>query len=276
MERITDWAALWRQLVEVRDARHAQRPAGDQDPWRERARGFHRRVAERWARPDSSRDLMLSQIDGDTTVLDIGAGTGSWTILLARQARQVTAVDPSPGMLEVLRENVEAEGLNNVTIVQGAWPEVQVDVHDLSLCAHAMYGVADLPLFVRRMMAVTRRRCFLLMRAPVAGSVMAQAAQRVWGQPHDSPNFVIGYNVLMQMGIYANVLMENTGVWGAWTNASLEEAFEEMKSKLGLTGPSEHDDYLRGLLEEHLTYQDGQWVWPPSMRSALVYWDVER
>ena len=47
---------------------------------------------------------MLSQIDGDTTVLDIGAGTGSWTILLARQARQVTAVDPSPGMLEVLRE----------------------------------------------------------------------------------------------------------------------------------------------------------------------------
>ena len=62
---------------------------------------------------------------------------------------------------------------------------------------------------------------------------------------------------------------------GAWTNASLEEALDDMKIKLGLLGASEHDAYLKGLLEEHLTYQDGQWVWPPSMRSALVYWDVE-
>ena len=274
MERITDWAALWRQLVEVRDIRHAQDPEGSGDAWRERARGFHRRVRERWTRPDSSRDFLLSQIDGDTTVLDIGAGTGSWSILLARKARQVTALDPSPAMLEVLRENVEAEGLDNVVIAQGAWPEAEVAMHDVSLCSHAMYGVADLPLFVRRMMAVTRRRCFLLMRAPVVGSVMTQAAQRVWGQPHDSPNFVVAYNVLMQMGIYANVLMENTAAWGAWTNASLDEAFDETKSKLGLMGPSEHDSYLRGLLDEHLTYQDDKWVWPPSMRSALVYWDA--
>jgi SAM-dependent methyltransferase len=249
-------------------------PAGD--AWRERARGFHRRVQERWSRPDSSRAFVLSQVDGDTTVLDIGAGTGSWAVLLAKKARHVTALDSSPGMLEVLRDNAEAEGLDNVAVVQGAWPDAEVAMHDLSFCSHAMYGVADLPHFVRRMMDVTRRRCVLLMRAPLKDSVMAQAALRVWGQPHDSPNFVIAYNVLIQMGIYAHVLMEDTGAWGAWKNASIEEAFTETKAKLGLFGPSEHDAYLRGLLEEHLTYQDGQWVWPPSMRSALVYWDVER
>lgn len=276
MERITDWSALWHQLVRVQAQQSPLEPEGAQDAWRDKARGFHRKVRERWARPDSSRDYVLSQVDGDTTVLDIGAGTGSWTILLARQALRVTAVDPSPGMLEVLRENVADEGLDNVDIVQGTWPEADVPMHDISLCSHAMYGAADLPRFVRRMEGVTRRRCFLLMRAPLVGNVMAQAAQRVWGQPHDSPNFCVAYNVLMGMDIYAHVLMEDTGPWGAWTNASIDEALQEMRSKLGLEGPSPHDAYLRGLLEEHLTHRDGEWVWPPSMRSALVYWDVQR
>ena len=275
MEHITNWATLWRELVEARDASHTPRPAGG-DAWRERARGFQQRVRERWTRPDSSRQFLLSQLDENTSVLDIGSGTGAWTVLLALNARLVTALDPSLGMLEVLRENVEAEGLHNVAIVRGSWPEADVRMHDLTLCAHAMYMTPDLPLFVRRMMQVTRKRCFLLMRAPLVNSVMSQAAQRVWGQPHDSPNFVVGYNVLLQMGLFPSVLMEDTGDWGAWTNASLDEAFDEIKRKLGLAGPSDHDSYLRGLLKENLREENGQWVWPPSMRSALVYWDVER
>ncbi len=274
VEKITDWIKLWRQLVEARPHSHGPSVPGDRDAWRDRARKYHQRVVERWSQPDSSRDFLLSQVDSDTTVLDIGAGTGSWTLLLARQAGHVTAVDPSPAMLEVLQENVAEAGLQNVSVVQGAWPEAQVEPHDLTLCAHAMYGAADLPRFIETLMAATRRRCCLLMRAPVPGGVMAIAAQRVWGQPHDSPNFVICYNALLQMGLFPNVLMENTGVWGAWTNDSLESAFQEIKGKLGLEGPSEHDQFLRGLLAERLTYRDGAYVWPPSMRSALVYWDV--
>lgn len=300
METITNWTALWRQLVEARDAqrvgngargrgrgrgergarkecgpRAAQAPKESDDWQGDKARGFDEQVKRRWSRPDSSRAFLLSQVTPDTTALDIGAGTGSWSVLLAQNVRRVTALDPSPGMLRVLGENVQAEGLDNVTIVQGAWPEAQVPPHDISLCAHAMYMTADLPHFVRRMMAVSRERCYMLMRAPLTNSVMGQAAQRVWGQPHDSPNFVVGYNVLVEMGIYAHVLMEDTGEWGAWTNNSLEEAFAEIKRKLGLEGPSEHDDFLMGLLREHLTQQGDLWVWPNSMRSALVYWDVE-
>ncbi len=278
MEPITDYVKLWRQLVEARRDPHAPEPAtmaaGEADAWRERARGFQRRVQERWGRPDSSRDFVLSQVDGDTTVLDIGAGTGSWTVLLARQAKHVTAVDPSAAMLEVLQENLAAEGLTNVSVIHGAWPEVKVEPHDLSLCAHAMYGYADFPYFVRRMEAVTRRRVCLLVRMPVPDGVMAAAALRVWGQPYDSPNGIVAYNALLQMGIFPDVRMENTGTWGAWRNATLEEALEETRRKLGLHGPSEHDDFLRSLLAERLAWEGDHYVWPPSMRSALLTWQV--
>lgn len=278
MQTIPNWSTLWRELVERRAAirsRAHEGPGEDQrDAWRGRARQFQARGRERWQRPDSSRTFILSRCDAQSTLLDIGAGTGAWASLLAPHLRHVTAVEPSPAMIEVLREHLQAAEIANVSVVQGTWPDVQVTPHDLSLCAHAMYMARDLPGFVRAMVAATRRTCFLLMRTPVLDSVMAQAAQRVWGQPHDSPNAIIAYNALLEMGIYANILMEDTPLWGSWRHASLEAALVDLKERLGLVGPSEHDGYLMKLLRAHLREEGGGWVWPPSVRSALVYWDV--
>jgi len=105
-------------------------------------------------------------------------------------------------MIAVMEENLVAEGVENVQIVQGAWPDASVASHDFSLCSHAMYGCPDLPAFVRVMMEVTRKTCFLVMWAPIVDGVLAEAAMRVWGHPHDSPNFQVGYNAMLPMGLF--------------------------------------------------------------------------
>jgi precorrin-6B methylase 2 len=271
MQSITDWAVLWRELVEAR-AQRKKRDAAAGDVWHITAREFDDRVAHRWATPDSSRRFVVAQLDPDATILDIGAGTGAWAVLLARHARKVTAVEESPAMIEVMRENLRAEAVANVEVVEGTWPDVVVEPHDFSLCSHGMYGSPDLPAFIRAMVAATRRACFLLLRATTVDGVMAEATRRVWGQPNDSANFTVAYNVLLQMGIYANVLMEDTGLWKPRTSASLEDALAVVKRRLGLVGPSEHDEFLAGLLRERRVLRDGRWGWPPDVRSALVYW----
>ena len=170
MERATDWIRLWRELVEVQARRWAAREQGqdEDDAWKDRAHAFDTFVRKRWTRPDSSRRTMIAALQErpGATVLDIGAGTGSWAALLARHARLVTAVEPSPAMIEVMERNLADEGIENVRIVQDTWPEAQVAVHDFSLCSHAMYGCPDLPAFIQRMIDVTRQTCFLVMRAP--------------------------------------------------------------------------------------------------------------
>jgi SAM-dependent methyltransferase len=276
MEKMTDWIALWRELVEVKSrSRKGKAGAESQaDSWYTRAREFDKSIKRRWTRPDSSRDFVMSQLDMNATLLDIGAGTGAWAALLASRARRVTAVEPSSAMIEVMREKLAAEGHTNVEIVQGAWPDVLVEPHDFSLCSHAMYGYPDLPVFIRRMVASTRRMCFWVLRAPSIDCILAEAARHIWGQPHDSPNFTIAYNVLLQMGIYPNVLMENTGLWDSRSSESLEEALSDVKRHFGLDGITEHDDFLVDLLCRRLTYQGGQYVWPREVRSALVYWTV--
>ncbi len=278
MEKITDWSSLWRELVEVK-TRGRKRDWGAEsaaDVWQTRARKFDEGVRRRWAKPDSSRAFVLSQLGPDSTLLDIGAGTGAWTALLARRARHVTAVEVSAAMVEVMCENLAEESISNVTIIQGMWPDVPVEPHDFSLCSHAMYGYPDLAAFVARMVTCTRRTCFLVLRAPTLDGVRAEAAQHIWGQPLDSPNFTIAYNILLQMGVHANVLMEDTGLWEPRTSDSLQDALSDLQRHFGLDGNSEHDEYLMDLLRRRLAWDAlrNEYVWPREVRSALVYWQV--
>jgi precorrin-6B methylase 2 len=273
MEKTTDWAALWRELVEAHDrGREAAGHGTEEDFWRVKARDFDDAIKRRWTRPDSLREFLASRLDAGCTVLDIGAGTGAWAAQMARRARKVTAVEPSSAMIQVLRERLDAESIRRVEIVQGRWPEVEVAPHDYSFCSHAMYGSADLPSFIRRMENLTRRECYLLMRVPLLDSVMAEAAMLVWGQPHDSANMVVAFNVLVQMGISPNILMEESDPWEPWTHPTLEEALREIKWRLDVVGSKEHDDSLVAILRRRLIYRDGRYEWPPSTRSALLYW----
>ena len=278
METTPNWLALWRDLVEAHArGRKKAKENPHPDVWRAKARGYHKKVEQRWEEPDSSRDFItadLAQHPTDT-VLDIGAGTGAWAIFLASRARYVTAVDPSPAMLDVLRENIAEAELTNVTVIEGAWPAVDVPPHDVVLCSHSLYGVADFAAFVRKMEQSARRRCYMLLRIPTPDGVMAHVARHIWGQPHDSPNFQVAYNALMQLGIFANVVVEDTGLWEPWTNESLDEALADVKRRLDLVEDSTHDAFLRDLLAQHLTEQDGQVVWPRGTRSALIHWDVD-
>ena len=278
MEKMFDWLGLWNELAQVQNCGYAHDQRLDkQDHWRARAKEFDGHVHRRWAQPDSSRALIVSMLDAqpNATVLDIGAGTGAWATLLARHARRVTAVEPSPAMLEMLHHNLESEKVTNVEIVEDAWPHPQVGMHDFTVCSHAMYGLADFASFIQSIEAVTRQTCFLLMRAPMMDGVMAEAARRVWGHPYDSPNYQVALNALLQMGIFPNVLMEEPGSWEPWANNSLEDARDQIKRRLGLSQTSEHDVFLMELVQRRLTSVDGKYMWPRAMRTALVYWRVQ-
>jgi SAM-dependent methyltransferase len=277
VDKTTDWNDIWRQLVATAEAGHARREADSaaEDPWRGRARDFAERVRRKWARPDPIREFLAARVGPADTVLDIGAGTGSLAVPLARVAGRVTALDPSAAMREVLAETLRAEAVENVDIIAGAWPDAEVSPHDVTLCSHAMYGSPDLAAFVGRMVAATRRSCCLVMRLPRADGVMAEAARRVWGHPNDSPNFAVAYNVLLGMNIRPNVLV-NPRPWEPWVSESLEAALADVKRRLGIADTSGHDALLRDLLARRLVPGDAGYTWPSGVHSALVYWDVER
>ncbi|MBI9043655.1 MAG: methyltransferase domain-containing protein [Anaerolineaceae bacterium] len=275
MQALPDWQILWRDLVQIQNRRReieCQR-LGSEDFWQDKALKFSDRVKTRWQQMDSSRELILSNVTEDETFLDIGAGTGAWSILLANQVRAVTAIEPSEAMAAELKNTIHDLNIENLQLLQGFWPQIEVDRHDHTLCSHAMYGYPDLKVFVEQMISVTNKKCFILIRAPFLDSIMGQASGMVHGHPHDSPNFHIAYNILLDMGIHANVLMEKKGLRKGWQHESLAEALLEVKERLGIDCDRYDQDLFR-LLEENLIVQDKKYIWPSGNRSALIYWDV--
>ena len=264
-----NWAELWRELTERLLWPEARGRGGR---WQQdRASRFDAAVKRKGEeRPDPLQDFVVGKLHSSDTVLDIGAGTGRFAVPMARVARSVTAVEPSPNMAAFLRENAAEEGLTNIHMLDVGWDDAEVDPHDVVFCSHAMYTSLDLVGFVRKMERSARGTCFLVMRVPSHDGVMGELSHHIYGQPHDSPNFVVGYNVLYDMGIYANVLMED--FVRTWTNDSLEDAFERARRHLRLGDSTTHDGLIRETLARRLTFEDGQYHWPDGMRSALAWW----
>lgn len=115
-------------------------------------------------------------------VLDVGCGTGVLASRLANAGYDVTGVDPSSGMLDVLRERDPS-----VTAVRGSGTQLPFDddSFDLVLCVAVMHHIAD-PADVRKtlteMVRVSRPDGRVLIwdhnpRNPYWGRLMARVPQ---------------------------------------------------------------------------------------------------
>ena len=100
------------------------------------------------ARTDPSEDLVLLQhlnLNQSHTLVDLGAGTGTFALAAAELCRRVVAVDVSRDMLAVLREKLERSGIANVESVQGGF--LSYDHHgepaDFVYSRHALHHLPD-------------------------------------------------------------------------------------------------------------------------------------
>lgn len=64
--------------------------------------------------------LLLSQIDRDSVVADVGANVGYYTLLMAQRAKRVYAIEPDKEIFGILKKNVEENNLKNVVLVGAA------------------------------------------------------------------------------------------------------------------------------------------------------------
>lgn len=72
----------------------------------------------------------------DKSILDVGCGSGMYTIRLAREGRQVTALDISDEMLAILKADVEKLRIGNIEYVNSPWLDFQDDrCHEVIFCS---------------------------------------------------------------------------------------------------------------------------------------------
>lgn len=105
-----------------------------------RLKAFWERLAQRYPMPfdektlaDTEKVISLVKNQGvsiqGATILDVGCGTGIYTLPLAREAALVTGIDDSQTMLERLEDLIASRGTQNVRIVKDSWKDFDISAH---------------------------------------------------------------------------------------------------------------------------------------------------
>ena len=266
------WNALLSARARQMDAAYARLGRTSADFWERRARGYYRSTKDTTARDPlflKVRDVVTQQ----TTVLDVGAGTGRFTLALAPLVKLITAVEPNSSMLNYLRHDASERGLTNISYVQTTWQDAPENLSaEIVLCSHVLYPIVDIVPFLDKLSAATRIACYIYMRATHIDSVTAHLWRHFHGDERClPPGYIHAVDVLYEMGIYADV--EVVKVPPVQHYPSYEVAVEELLEQLILPDNPSTREELRNLLQNWLIEQDGV-LKPPvnEMVFAIIWW----
>lgn len=217
-------------------------------------------------------DILASLVEPADTVLDIGAGGGRYALPLALKAREVVALDPSEGMLDVLREGMAEHRINNVRIVHSRWPGAERPAADVSLLAHVGYDIEHIGPFLDAMEAATRRLCVVVMLARQPASAVDPLWPAVHGEARASlpalPEFIalqLARGRLFEVRLTGRVVP---------SHGSPAEIREFARRQLWVQPGSDRDDALLRAIEQTATERDGRWAlrWDP-LPVGIVSWE---
>lgn len=267
----------WQAIIDARaqqmDAAYAELGRSSAGYWDRRARRYHDSTKDTVVRDPFFRSLR-SIVTPETSVLDVGAGSGRFALALAPLVRQVITVEPNVAMLDYLRQDARTQNLPNISYYQTTWQDAPNDLHaDIVICSHVLYPIRDIAPFLTKLQEAARKRCYIYMRAVPIDAVTAPLWQHFHGDERRfSPSYIHALDVLFEMGIYASVEIVNLP--GSLRYPSLDVAVEELSDLLILPADEKTRDELRGLLAGWLVERDGLLV-PPAreMTCAIMWWE---
>ncbi len=266
MRPMVDWNEVWRNTqIEkhgfLRDTKF----------WDKRAPEFTRHAT---AGDYIGQFLRIMKPEPDWSVLDIGCAAGTLAVPLAPAVKSVTALDPSPVMLSLLEERCRDKDIGNIRAVRGRWQddwdELGIGVHDVAIASRSLM-VDDLHQAVLKLQSKARLRVYVtaLVEDGPYDRRIVEAAGRKCSLGAD---YTVVYNLLRQMGIYANInitVTPNDDSYG-----SLEEALDSMRWMIYEMTPEEEEN-IRNYLRGCLVPEDGRLKLPYSRieRWAVIWWN---
>ncbi|HEY66034.1 MAG TPA: class I SAM-dependent methyltransferase [Caldilineae bacterium] len=251
-----------------------KREESDDEAWQRLACWYNA-----WVQNNDYVDLILPRllqyVGSRARVLEIGPGSGAFTLPLAPAVREIVALEPSPAMRDVLAHNLAEAGITNVRIIPRRVEEGLDEVEgpfDLALASHSLYNVEPIDAVIRELVRLARHIA-ILMGTGEQWEWYRTLHCRFKGKDRTRyPHFRHFYAVLLEMGICADVET-------IWTSANYvfesEQALVEWWMR-HFNLDEEHREELRSALLQVAEWRDSHIGIYDRRRTALVWIDRER
>jgi SAM-dependent methyltransferase len=273
-------AARWRTLVQarLREMERLQPGRGTLNAgfWDARAKRFSTRMPVSSAAGDPLYRRLRKATGRRSTVIDVGAGAGRFSLALAPHVSVVTAVDPSGGMLDVGRRQARRLGLSNVTFVQSRWEDADVPAADVAFSSYVVSLVPDAARFLTKLDAAATDRSFLYLGAYTADAIMDPLWRHFHGASRKpGPTYLDAVAVLRELGLKPEVEVVEVPSRGRFK--SVADAAKDYRDQLCLPDTPEVRKELRGLLA-HWLIRRGDALAAPlrTVPAAVISWPAGR
>jgi predicted RNA methylase len=270
-----DWNEIWKaQMHRSREACPARDCARIWESKESALRFWNMSQEESWR---VEKTIEWTDIKPNSRVLDIGAGPGTLAIPFAKKAAHVTAVEPAEGMVDVMREKMAEQGVENTSIVQKRWEDVDVrsdlqPPYDVVIASFSL-GMQDIRQAVEKMIEASSRYVYLYHFAgPTSWDMQwTELWPRLHGREYQpAPKCDVLYNVLYQMGIYPHVrtfrLQHNQRY------ASMQEAVDALRPQ-AQAETEKQVSILREYLGSVLREENGALVLPGASVRVGMWWE---
>ncbi len=245
-----------------------------------KVKGFWNRLKARWYRKgleysnmaDVVLGFILPKVQGARTFLDVGCGCGTLALPLARMGRTVTALDPSPAMIEILEEDIKREGLENIKTIAAAWGEVELAPHDVVICANVPELLIEGRGFFKDADRLAEKGVFLVQGADPGADKFyyKELYPLIFKRPYERRSgYIKTLETLKGLGISAGV--EEVEYDFDQPFDSMDEAVEFWKEYMGIV-TDEHDRKLKDFLQKRLVKEGKVLVARFHKRSAIIWW----
>jgi len=271
---LMDWGAIWKERMAASVA-----AMGGSDC----ARAWDNEASARnyWRMILDARDLYDNVLNGlpigkDTRVLDVGSGPGSLVVPLAPKVAHITALEPAGAMADVLHENIDEYGLQNVDCVHKRWEEVDenkdlVPPYDIVIASFSL-GMPDIRAAIEKMQRVSKGYVFLLWFAgpPSWDRDSRYIFKTFFDREYPGmPQADVIFNLLYQMGVYPNVNVFPGRMEHHYE--SLDDLVEDFKVRMpNLSGAQTSD--LRAYYEKIVEKRNGKVILPYTWQSMKLWW----
>jgi SAM-dependent methyltransferase len=267
--RSLDWNALWNEASGRSTFDGMAREA--RQFWNRRAPSFAAHAQER---PYAGHVLAILEPRPEWTVLDVGCAAGTLAVPLASRVAQVTGIDISDVMIELLQQRCASLGIANVEARRIGWEDHWggVGQHDLVVASRSLFAT-DLAAAIAKLQRAARRRVAIISMVG-DGPYDRKVFDAVGRSLNRGPDYLFVLNDLDSQRIYPNLRFVTEVENPTFTDR--EEAVASMRWMLDGITPEE-EARLRAHVLPRLVLRSAGWAVsdPQVTRWAVMWWDVE-
>jgi SAM-dependent methyltransferase len=272
---ITDISDInWNDLINIQRKKKPEKKKPGSHYWDKRAESFVDHVGKTFY-PENLIKIMEPQ--SGWTVLDMGCGGGTLALPLGAKVKEITAVDFSDKMLELLNTEIQKRDIGNIQTIKASWDddwsEKGIGLYDVAVASRSL-SVDDLAGAIAKLNNASTKRVYI--STVVGDGPYDRGIYEAIGRDLvPAVDYIYMYNLLYQMGVHANIsfIHEETRK----TFDDIDATKNYLKWMLHDITPDE-EQRLESYLIKHMAMIDGKKVFDyhKAFKWAVIWWSKEK